>query len=548
VAKLDNDRYDLRQQAAQKVEELIARPEMGDLLAQEFQRLLLDPGLSFEVRSRIMRWQARLPKASVAPPPDASPAELDRLVRQVDDDSYAVRLGAVQRLQWLASSPKLAGPILVRLKQRLAEHETSLETYRRVESVRQVIWGTWLASGSGDLDLPPVSQEQLGRWLDELVQPVGKSDTAAPSCRQQIARQELLDLLARDAEVARVKAALEKRLARTTDAAAAAALRELVELTRPAMVAECWQGRRLLNRQHLLVGVPSQIAGAVRPSLFDRIDDHVAHCVSGNSLSPGDYPVGVAFPHPRQAGAFFHLVNLSTPRRRLAYTYSTKNDPAQELAAISRRTLDRFLAEKHPLSESEGWLLAQLDPREVSRFASQYFRLVDDVLLDDDSAADSGGYNLPGGRSSLHGTICAVLALDGTKEAAPGLLEAIEHKRILPPTPLGPYELPWLAALSIAARDPWPGADAWLAGIVGRRDPLVPGRTDGPELGATAARVLLRRHRESPGPFHLEQALDPVLTLMHVEGYRFGSPQGPGDVAAWWRRQTQAGPQQPPPR
>ena len=44
-----------------------------------------------------------------------------------------------------------------------------------------------------------------------------------------------------------------------------------------------------------------------------------------------------------------------------------------------------------------------------------------------------------------------------------GCWQAIQHKRFLRPSSLGPYELPWLAALSIAARDPWPEADAWLA-------------------------------------------------------------------------------------
>jgi hypothetical protein len=551
LGDLDSRHYEVRQQAARKLEEWIARPEAGELLAAEFQRLLLEPSVSFEVRSRIVQWQARLPKAAVAPPPAASPAELDRLVRQVDDDSYAVRLGAVQRLRWLSDSPQLAGPILIRLKRRLADPELPIDGYRRLDAVRQGVWSHWLTSGQGELDLPPISNEQLGRWLDDLGRPAEKLQPAAGtpsgSSRQQIAKQELLELLARDTEMERVKAALQQRLALTSDADAAARLRELVELCRPAMVAECWMGRRLLGRQHLLVGVPSQPLGAVRPSHFDRIDDRVAHCVSGNALSPGDYPVGVAIPHPTQTGAIFHLVNLPTPRRRMAYPYFCETDPAQQLAAISRRTLERFLAEKRPLGLSAACMLAQLDPREVSRFAGRYFQLVNDVLLDDDTPPDSVnvGQDLPGGRSSLHGTICAVLAMDGTKDAAAGLLQAIEHKRMLPPTAFGPYQMAWLAALSIAARDPWPGVDAWLAGLVGRGDPLVLGRADGPELGATAARILLQRHHESTGPFGLQQVGESVLPSLHVEGYRFSRPGAAGRVTVWWKRQVEAGLQGP---
>ena len=50
-----------------------------------------------------------------------------------------------------------------------------------------------------------------------------------------------------------------------------------------------------------------------------------------------------------------------------------KTDPAARLAKLSRRTLDRFLAEKRLLNDSELGMLGQLDAREVSRFASRYF-------------------------------------------------------------------------------------------------------------------------------------------------------------------------------
>ena len=48
--------------------------------------------------------------------------------------------------------------------------------------------------------------------------------------------------------------------------------------------------------------------------IADRIDDETAHCVSGVNLSEGDYPVGGAFPHPKERSSFFCLVNLPTPR------------------------------------------------------------------------------------------------------------------------------------------------------------------------------------------------------------------------------------------
>src|SRR5208337_1793176 len=126
---------------------------------------------------------------------------------------------------------------------------------------------------------------------------------------------------------------------------------------------------------------PTISPGAAHPSHFDRADDHVAHCVSGNALTPGDYPVGVAFSAPNwhaNTQGFFHLVNLPSPRRQIAYSYYVKTDPAVRLAKISRRTLDRFLSDKRLMNDSELGILGQLDAQEVSCFASHYFLLMED--------------------------------------------------------------------------------------------------------------------------------------------------------------------------
>ena len=177
-----------------------------------------------------------------------------------------------------------------------------------------------------------------------------------------------------------------------------------------------------------LVGVSTLWPTAARPVLFDRVDERVAHCVSGNSLSPGDYPIGEAFPSPTmpESPVFFCLVSLPTPRRRMAYTYYAETDEKKQLIAISRRTLDRVLADKRPLNEPELLMLAGLDPAEVSRFAGKYF-----LLLDDGPLTASGPLRV-GGRPSRFGMICACLAADGVKDAIPGLTKAIEQKRFLP--------------------------------------------------------------------------------------------------------------------
>ncbi|KKN42999.1 hypothetical protein LCGC14_0707520 [marine sediment metagenome] len=236
-------------------------------------------------------------------------------------------------------------------------------------------------------------------------------------------------------------------------------LKKLMDLTRPAMVAEYWRAGRHEGEQHLYIGIPSQSPGAPAPSHFDRIDDETAHCVSGSNLSPGDYPVGVAIPHPKAPGALFHLVNLPTPRRKIEYGRNVETDATARMAALSQRSVDRMLKEKQELGIAELAMLAQFDPKVVSRFASEYFHLVDDKLLPRE------GLPLTVGRPSRFGIICARLAANGTRDAAPGLLKAIDKGRFLPPSSRSPYQLHWLAALSIARRDPWREADDWLAQV-----------------------------------------------------------------------------------
>jgi hypothetical protein len=523
LTDLNSDRFEVRHKAAEQFEKLVAKPELRRDLAAELQRALIQTDISFEVRRQVERWSRRLPSPPDEPVGDVSPKELDALVRRLDDDSYGVRLGAARRLEWLLGNPKLICPIMLRLKRRLSDESLDGESKRRLEAIWQRARRAWLINDAAGQDLPAVSDRQIGRWIDELVRPGGGARGAA-EC-------ELLDLLARDDYVPRLKQALEARLSQKPSAEASARLRSLLDWTKPELVAEYWVGRREVREQHLLVGVPTLSEGAARPTCFDRADDRWAHCASGNALVPGDYRVGEAFPHPRQDNAFFHLVSLPTPRRRMAYVSRGNTDEPKRLAAISRRTLDRVLAEKRSLSEPELLMLEQLDPAEVSRFAGRYFLLVDD------SGMSQSGVRRIGGRPSRFGMICARLAIDGGRDAMPRLAEATAKNRFLPPTLLAPYRLELLAALSIAARDPWPGVDAWLADRVTDSDLLIDGQPSGAELGATAAAALLKRHGQEPAAYGLQPVAEALIEHLHVNAYRFGNKDASAKVRQWWRQE-----------
>jgi len=439
LEELDSDQFESRRRAAEELEAMVAQPALGRLLAVEFQQVLLGPDVSFEVRWHVERWMTRLPQVEeLQVAADVKPEHVGRLIDKLGDDSYAVRLGAARRLQWLLSQSEY---------------------------------------------LP------------------------------------------------RVKQSIESRLGEPLEADVSRRLREMLELTRPAMVAEYWEGRHHLGEQHLMVGVPSMAEGAQRPSHFDRIDDETAHCISGNTLSPGDYPVAVAFPHPVSETAFFHLVNLPTPRRRLAYSRYVKKNEALRLADLSRRTLDRLLQQKRALTEPELMMLAQLDPKEVSRFAGNYLCAVEDEQLPSSARLRAAG------RTSRHGMVCFQLAVEGTNNAMPGLLTAIAEKRFLPPTTMSPYRLHLLAALSVAARDPWPEADVWLADQIQRSDLLIDGQSHGPELGATAAALLLQRRGQVCLHFGIQPAAESLLIRLGVDGQRFTSDDARRRVLQWWQQQ-----------
>lgn len=56
----------------------------------------------------------------------------------------------------------------------------------------------------------------------------------------------------------------------------------------------------------------------------------------------------------------------------------------------------------------------------------------------------------------------------------------------------------------------------------------------GPELGATAAGLLLTRHQEEPSQFGLAAANDPLFDAARLAGYRFPAASARERVERWW--------------
>lgn len=531
VGQLDADDFELRRRAADDLRRHVAEARDPEAWSLALRATLLADASSLEVRTLLESLLRGLPERW-PPVGNIDAAALARAAAELDANDWPARRLASDRLRWYLERPALAGPIMTVLAARLDGAPLSPEARRETQALYERARGVWLLGDTSGWQPPAADDAQLARWLDAVALGDGPADAPqAPAIARaaQAARRDLLNLLANDAEVPRVRQALEARLAEAGDAAARERLQDLLDWTRPAMVAEFWQSGQHRGIQHLLVDVPNFSEGARRPSHFDRIDDTTAHCISGHSLSAGDYPVGVLFPHPQQELAQFHLVNLPTPRRRMAYEYEVRRPDAARLADISRRTLRRLIDAGRPLDQRHLLMLRHLDARAVSEAAGDFFRRIDDV------PTAEGPFYLAQAKPSPHNLLCYVLAQGGTREAAPALQAALREGRILPPTPEAPYRLPWIALLSIAARDPWPGCEVWLVEAVDNADPLDLTEPEGADVGGTAAGILLARHGQDPTRFELEFWQDDILTDLACPAARFVRPEGRQRFAAWWQ-------------
>jgi hypothetical protein len=556
---LGADEPRLRAHAGERLNQLAEGPSKL-WLAEQVQHQLRQADVSFQARIQLKALAKLLPEPAPLVPLQLESAEIDHLIGQLDSDTFSGRLSAARRLQSGLENPDLLGTIWTRLKARWAKSAGDTTIYHDLcDDARKA----WVQGNPQQIKLPPVSDAQLDEWFDHL----DNAPTKRPlrSDQMDLAWRELIDLSLRDEELPRLRAVLKRR-GENNDLAAteAAKIDQLAQWIRPAMVAEIWAGGHVGTTQHLLIGVPQMPPTAVRPTFFDKANEDIIHCASGNSLAPGDYHTGWANPptHPQSTsgrdGVMFHLLYLPTPRRQVAYEFAARGPESERLSAITKRTCAGWLAEKHDLSEREIAMLLQLDGHVLSRFAGPYFKQIDDHAWQDEPAVPNdpfvgrAGVDFPSSpalqsvvRTSRHGMICMVLAMSGDHEAIPGLVEAIKNKRFLAGAKESAYALPWIAALGIANRDPWDGIDGWLADLIDRTDPLNFGRPEMADVGACAAYLLLTRHGEAPDVFGLEQVepADPQPTTFGSNVFRFAqcpvavfkTPADRARVLEWWK-------------
>jgi len=571
VGSLDSEAFASRERAFEQLGELADRAELRLPLAAHLKQSLEVRKVSLEAQARIVELLGRLPDAE-APIPKAelSRGEITKLLDQLNAASATDREHAAIRIKSLLRNPRLVCPLIVEMKSRLADPEFNADGARQVEQLWIEARGLWLLSDPKGWSLPEVTEAQISGWIDDLA---FVDDEPGMRLRRKTAERELVDVLARDEYVAKVRTLLAARIDsakvkptfpnpapqpadevkkhRVIDArgggggwvpivrdlspyeTAQERLERVYEWARPAMVAEVWINQEHKTIQHMLVGVPQYPEGAPRATHFDRIDDRTAHCVSGNQLLPGDYPVGVAIPHPQGAGVTFHLINLPTPRQRMAYDYLVKRPEADRLREISQRTVDALLADKHRLNSNDCQMLLQLDPKVAASYAARYLATMSDEPFPPNPAP--GAMQPPNG--TVHTSLCRLLAYKGDHEAIPALTKVASRGNAEELGVHSPYECAWLAALMIAARDPWPEMDDWLAEQVSRDTLLVNSLREGPELGACAAALLLTRNEMAPSAFGVQNINEQIAQSISFNGYRFSKPENRQKVLDWWQKQ-----------
>lgn len=553
VADLSADDFPTRDEARKKLESLAATLTSPAAAIASLRRVidarLAAKPVDFEVRATLEAVRRRLPAEPLAAANDAvaTPDAIDAIFRELESNRFAEREQAAERLRPAATKPATCGIVMLRIKEHFDDPALDLESVRRLTPLWTDAWSTWLTTPpQANEKLPAVTDQEIAAQIERLIAPLPAGAVIAHplGAPYAAAERELLYWLARDDAFPRVRDALEKRFVKAVDEAlpfeALERLQRVFDWSRPAMVAEFWQNGEQKSMQHLLIGVPNQPAGAQNASLFDRCDEKVAHCVSGNSLSPGDWPVGIFFPHPSMMNgdAQFHLKNLPTPRRRLSYEYEVPTIMSRERqlaidrarrTKITRRTCEYFLERNRDLSEKEMDMLTVLDADEVSRFVGLYLQNVPDQRVVNESPVTFGN-------GSSHGNFCYKMFQIGTAEAGPAMAAAIDKKRIMDPTDASPFRMEWICLLALTERVAWPGCDDWLAAQLDRTEAMDIRDPKAGTTGASAAALLIRRHGGTPSELGLERRHYAELIDLENPCYRLSGNEGPAIVKKWWQQ------------
>jgi hypothetical protein len=529
IGNLDDPRFEVRHLAAQRLRELASAS--GGTSPEEWSSYLrcklLGP-CSVEVRLTLGAILNRLPSVEPLPEGGASMPGLEQLAASLASDTPAERAWAEEQLSWRSRRPDQAARVMAAIRRLMANPVESEEHRQRLWSIYDRAFLTRACTDKPGWPDETVADDSIRRRI-RAVASAGSAGGGDTAMQAESSQRDLLEMMVRDDLFPRVaqeinEALQEKEL---TDAGRRR-LTALFDLTRPALAAELWSNGEIVTIQHLFVGIPQRPDGGVRDTHFDRIDDQTAHCVSGNSLIPGDYPVGVAFPHPDplKTSPIYRLTSLPDFARRLRYLAEASDEDSIRWKRLSEQAMAAFVSRQQTLTPPQIAMLAQLEPSVVSRFAGAYLTTVEDAV---DQSLIIPGTQIT---ASRHGMVAWQLAQFGSIDAMPGLMEAERTERILIPAGDVRIRAGYLALLAIAARSPPSDANPWLAALAARHEPCLESATARADVSASAAALLLARLGRTASTFDLAETESPIPSLS-VGLYHFRSEDGRRRFADW---------------
>ncbi len=154
VAELDDNSFARRQQAFDRLGELVGQPQMAGPLARRFAQVLGLPETSYEVRSQLDRLAKRLPAGGAAVDEPATEASLGPLLDELNNPVFVRRDLALRRLKAIAGQTELVGPLWLELKRRLGNTAIAPSARRVFEPLVDQVHGAWLLADPKLVQLP----------------------------------------------------------------------------------------------------------------------------------------------------------------------------------------------------------------------------------------------------------------------------------------------------------------------------------------------------------------------------------------------------------
>lgn len=320
---------------------------------------------------------------------------------------------------------------------------------------------------------------------------------------------------------------------------------ELKNYLRPTLACEFWAHRSHYSTQYLIIGEPQINEGALQPSHFDSADDKTAHCVSGNNLSPGNHPVGVAISHPH-VKAFFHLVNLPNPVRRLKYEDERFLYCHKRLAIITNNTYSYYKKQKS-LSDAQITLTYELDASQFLPFFKWYVENVQDEYVKIQDRFTMPGNTIGWNGVTHKGYLCLVLSEIGGADSAKLIQKYIEEKRFLVADKLSAPNLPLISMFSLLKQNPTPENIAILESYLTTNAPfkviyyergdkkeyvtdLQKSELPEAEISAVALGILCSNKGISLSQIGLLSVPDSYLSRLNVDSVRFPQDRNPAEI------------------